>query len=179
MLLTVFRFSGCYNIYYLFYVFYVYLKHYLFFNKRNIATNRQVAGSIPDGVIRIFHWHIPAGRTMALRSTQPLTELSTRLFSEGKGGRYVRLTTLPPSCAVVMKSGNLNFLEPSGPLQACNGTALPSPYHFVPSKYFPSLHDTIAPSGPESLYQVFVRALRHTTFGRNALNKWSARRTDP
>ena len=26
-----------------------------------------------------------------------------------------------------MKSGNLNFLEPSGPLQACNETALPSP----------------------------------------------------
>jgi hypothetical protein len=24
-----------------------------------------------------------------------------------------------------MKSVNLNFLEPSGPLQACNGTALP------------------------------------------------------
>jgi len=24
-----------------------------------------------------------------------------------------------------MKSGNLNFLEPSEPLQACNGTALP------------------------------------------------------
>jgi len=23
-----------------------------------------------------------------------------------------------------MKSGNLNFLEPSGPLQACNGTDL-------------------------------------------------------
>jgi len=35
------------------------------------------------------------------------------------------LTTLPPSCTVVMKSGNLNFLEPSGPLLACNGTALP------------------------------------------------------
>ena len=32
---------------------------------------------------------------------------------------------LPPSCAVVTKSGNLNFPEPSGPLQACNGTALP------------------------------------------------------
>ena len=26
-----------------------------------------------------------------------------------------------------MKSGNLNFLEPSGPLQACKGTALPLP----------------------------------------------------
>jgi hypothetical protein len=46
------------------------------------------------------------------------------VFSEGKGGRCLRLTTLPPSCAVVMKSGNFNFLEPSGPLQACNGTAL-------------------------------------------------------
>jgi len=31
---------------------------------------------------------------------------------------------LPPSCAVVTKSGSFNFLEPSGPLQACNGTAL-------------------------------------------------------
>jgi len=31
---------------------------------------------------------------------------------------------LPPYCAVVTKSGNRNFLEPSGPLQACNGTAL-------------------------------------------------------
>ena len=32
---------------------------------------------------------------------------------------------LPSSCAVVTKSGNLNFLETSGPLRACNGTALP------------------------------------------------------
>jgi len=46
-------------------------------------------------------------------------------FPGGKGGRCVRLTILPPSCAVVMESGNLNFLEPSGLLQACNGTALP------------------------------------------------------
>jgi len=30
---------------------------------------------------------------------------------------------LPPSCAVVTKSGSLNFLEPSGPLRARNGTA--------------------------------------------------------
>ena len=44
---------------------------------------------------------------------------------DDKCGRCVRLTTLPPCCAVVMKSGNLNFLKPSGPLQGCNGTALP------------------------------------------------------
>ena len=47
------------------------------------------------------------------------------VFPGGKGGLCVRLTTLPPSCVVVMKSGNLNFLEPSEPLQACNWTALP------------------------------------------------------
>ena len=63
---------------------------------------------------------------MALGSTQPLTEMSIKSISwGGKGGRCVRLTTLPPSCAVVMNSGNLKFLEPSGPLQACNGTDLP------------------------------------------------------
>ena len=53
--------------------------------------------------------------------------LSQEDFLGGKGGRCVGLTTLPPSCAVVMYSGNLNFLESSGPLQACNGTALPLP----------------------------------------------------
>ena len=35
---------------------------------------------------------------------------------------------LPPSCAVVTKSGNLSFLELSGPFQACNGTVLPCLY---------------------------------------------------
>ena len=31
---------------------------------------------------------------------------------------------LPPYRAVVMKSGSLNFLEPSGPAQACYGRTL-------------------------------------------------------
>jgi hypothetical protein len=34
------------------------------------------------------------------------------------------MATLPPSCAVVMKFENLDFLEPSEPLQACNGIAI-------------------------------------------------------
>ena len=33
---------------------------------------------------------------------------------------------LPPSCAADMKSGDLTFLEQSGPLQDCNGNALTS-----------------------------------------------------
>ena len=44
---------------------------------------------------------------MAQGSTQTLTEMNTRNISWGKGGRCVRLTTLPPSCVVVMKPGNL------------------------------------------------------------------------
>jgi len=59
---------------------------------RCCATNRKVAVSIPAGVIGIFHWHNPSDRTMALGSTQPLTDMSTR-SSCGKGGRCVRLTT--------------------------------------------------------------------------------------
>jgi len=39
--------------------------------------------SIPDGVIGIFHWHNPSGRTMALGLTQPLAEMNTRNISWG------------------------------------------------------------------------------------------------
>ena len=42
------------------------------------AANRKVAGSIPDGVIGIFHGHNPSDYTMAQGSTQSLTEMSTR-----------------------------------------------------------------------------------------------------
>jgi hypothetical protein len=45
---------------------------------RNCTTNRKVSGSIPDGVIGIFHLHTPSGCSTALGSTQPLTEVSTR-----------------------------------------------------------------------------------------------------
>jgi hypothetical protein len=39
----------------------------------------------------------PSSRTMALGSTQPRTEMSTRNLPGVKGGRRVRLTILPPS----------------------------------------------------------------------------------
>jgi len=51
---------------------------------RHCATSRKVTGPIPDGVIGIFHWHNPSGRTMALGLTQPLTEMHTKNFLEGK-----------------------------------------------------------------------------------------------
>jgi len=43
---------------------------------RHCATSRKVSGSLPDGVIGIFHWHNPSGRITALRLSQPLTEMS-------------------------------------------------------------------------------------------------------
>jgi hypothetical protein len=67
-----------------------------------LCTNRKVAASIPAGVIGVFHWHNPSDRTVAPGSTQPLTEIVPGAFPGTKGGRCVRLTTLPPSCAVVM-----------------------------------------------------------------------------
>ena len=51
---------------------------------RCCATNRKVAGSISDGVTGIFHWHNPSDRIMALGSTRPLTEMSTRSICWGQ-----------------------------------------------------------------------------------------------
>ena len=54
--------------------------------------------------------------------------------------RSVRKADLnPPPCTGVMKSGNLNFLEPSGPLQACNGTDLPFTFATMRSTYAHSI----------------------------------------
>jgi hypothetical protein len=52
---------------------------------------------VPDEV-DFFNLRNPSGRTMALGSTQPLTEMSTRDLPGGKqGGRFVGLTTFPSS----------------------------------------------------------------------------------
>jgi hypothetical protein len=50
---------------------------------RHCATSQKVMGLIPNGVIGIFHWHNPSGRTVALGLTQPLVEMSTRNISWG------------------------------------------------------------------------------------------------
>ena len=83
---------------------------------RHCATSEKVAGSIPDGVIGIFHGHNPSGRTMALGLTQPLTEMNTRnIYYGGKGGRCVGLKTLPPSCADCLENlGASTFWNPQG-----------------------------------------------------------------
>ena len=88
----------------------------------------KVAGSIPAGVIGIFievksfRSHYDPGVDSASNRNECQV-----VFLGVKDGRCVRLTTLPPFCAVVTKSGNRNFLETSGTVQLCNGTALSLP----------------------------------------------------
>jgi len=85
------------------------------------ATSRKVAGSFPDGVIGNFHWHNPSGRTVALRSTQPLTEMSTRNFLGV--GRPVRmadnLTTF--MCRLSWNLGASKSCNPMGLLRPVHG----------------------------------------------------------
>jgi hypothetical protein len=49
------------------------------------ATSQKVAVSIPNEVIGFFNSPNPSSRTMALGSTQPLTEMSTWNLPGGKG----------------------------------------------------------------------------------------------
>jgi hypothetical protein len=78
---------------------------------RHCATSRKVPGSIPDGVIGIFHRHNHSSQTMALGPTRPLNRNIFRGV-KGKG-----LITLPPSCAECLETGSLNLVELSRPVQ--------------------------------------------------------------
>ena len=80
------------------------------------ATNRQVADSIPDCVTGIFQWQNPSGRTMALGSIQPVTEISTRCISWGKGGRFVRLKSYHHPVPLSWNLGTLNSWNTLGQL---------------------------------------------------------------
>ena len=89
---------------------------------RHCAKSRKPQVRFPMASLEFgtFHWHNPSDRTMALGSTQPLKEMRG-----GKGGRCVGLTVLPLHVPIFLKSGNLNLLELSGPVQACIGIAVP------------------------------------------------------
>ena len=80
---------------------------------------------------RTIKTYVSLGTIMGLIGLFLLLLLLLLLFPGGTGGRYVGLTTLPPSCADC-----LEIWEPQSPgtlwtCQACNGIALPFIYQFL------------------------------------------------
>jgi hypothetical protein len=69
---------------------------------RHYATSRKVAGSIRDGVIGFLNWPDLSSRTMALGSTQPLTEMSNRNFPGGKGWPVRKADNLTAICEPIV-----------------------------------------------------------------------------
>jgi hypothetical protein len=101
---------------------------------RHCATSWKVTGLISNGVTGIFYWHNPSIHTTTLRSTQPLTEMSTRNIlwwvkvAGAQGWLHFHLHVL-----IVCKSGSLNLPVPSGPIHTCIRIAflVPLLYYFV------------------------------------------------
>jgi len=71
-----------------------------------------------------------------------------------------------------MKSGNLNFLEPSGPLQACNGTALPF-YPFIRVSRGLKVEESGSDSKKKKRQKVSLHRHIHTGCGSSKiLTRW-------
>jgi hypothetical protein len=62
------------------------------------ATSRKVTGSSPDDVIGFFNLPNPSSHTIALGSTRPLTETSTRNLPGCKGRPACKADNLTANC---------------------------------------------------------------------------------
>ena len=68
------------------------------------------------------------------RRVEPDSKNEYQDIPEGKGGRCVRVTTLPPSCAECLEIWSLNRSEPFWPHRPVIGIALPLPFTFIKIK---------------------------------------------
>jgi hypothetical protein len=82
---------------------------------RHFILSRKVVGSIPEGVIGIFHWRSPSDQNIAMISTQPPTEMSTRDVCLEIRWPMRRLTTIPYYCAICLEIWEHQSLGNLGP----------------------------------------------------------------
>jgi hypothetical protein len=64
-------------------LWYSWLGHYV--------TSRKVTGSIPAEVIKFLNWTNPSGHSMALESTETLTEMRTKILPGRSKARLARM----------------------------------------------------------------------------------------
>jgi hypothetical protein len=69
---------------------------------RHYATSRKVAGLIPDEVTGFFNSPNPYSRTVAVGSTQPLTEMRTRNLPGGEGRPARQTDNLTAICEPIV-----------------------------------------------------------------------------
>jgi hypothetical protein len=83
----------------------------------------------PMRSLDFFNLPNPSSHTMALRSTQHLTEMSTGIFTGVTIGQHVGLTTSLPSLSWLSRiSGSLDILLPNRSPRPITGIALPRPF---------------------------------------------------
>jgi hypothetical protein len=88
---------------------------------------------VPMRSLDFLSWHNPSSRIMALESTQPVTEISTRNFPGGKGRPARKADTLTAICGLSTKHGSLDVAKPYGPPRPVTRIAL----SFIISRYAP------------------------------------------
>jgi hypothetical protein len=65
-------------------------------------SSHKIEGSLPDDVTGFFNRSNPSSYTMALRSTQPLTEISTKNLLGGKGWPARKADNLTAICEPIV-----------------------------------------------------------------------------
>ena len=83
---------------------------------RHCATSRKVAGSIPVGIIGIFHWQTFRPHDGSEVDAAYNRNEYQEYFVGGKGGRCLGLTTLPSSSADCLEIWQS---QPPGTLRVC------------------------------------------------------------
>jgi hypothetical protein len=113
---------------------------------RHYATSRKTAGSISDDV-DFLNLPNPSSRIMALGSSQPLREMSTRNLPWGKEGRASKADNL----TAMRKYGRFDISQPYGPSRPVTRIALPfthrtdepqsqAAYQKRPHELYPAVH---------------------------------------